>query len=624
MEIHQKVLCIDTGTGFYRIRRYPLEFYFGPVDLGLHMSDHYGSLNIGVGLLAGSIFPGSNRLVFTGVSPCWGNFFISSMGGAGLIFNNLGINMLSLLNRAPTPSILYLNRSHTEEVEIEIEPVDLKRIWSEGRRGLYGLMDYAYKRFGGRYEADPRILAVGPAALATDIGAICSAPIVKGELTPVDTWAGRGGFGTRMLRSHGIAAIIYGGTYPQEDFRDRAVADKWFENKYQRNLVAEDLQATTKYRFNPEIGTGGTFGVNFATLKGRIIAFNYRSIYMTEEERLAIHQDLIVNHYLKQFNDETIKPKHQKTCGEPCPGLCKKMRDQYKKDYEPYQTLGPLTGIFDQRAAEKLNHRADTYGFDAISAGGVLAWLMDCLDKGLLTPEELGVSRKPVFSPDGFNVVKDSMHNAELGVELLDAIIERRGLLTLENGARSLARRLSRSKGREIIDRFVYNASGRRGWIVPNQYWTPGVLSPMTIMGKYYMYYGEDFFPPRELGRLDAAHFQEELLLDNMGICRFHRGWAVEMLPEIIESLAGKKEEYLKNIKITARRINSRNNSGFWEPGRNADFIHTFLKRKREIEGVDDPELEGWIERFDQDRKEAALDFWSEIYQGINEVLREF
>ena len=624
MKANQKVLFVDARTGFYRVRRYPLSDYFGPVDLGLHLTDHYDSLNIGVGLLAGSIFPGSSRMIFTGRSPCWESFYISSMGGAGLVFNNLGLNMLSLVNRAATPSVLYLNREHGEEVELEIEPVDLERVWKEGRGGIYSLMDHVFERFGKRYENDPRILAVGPASRATDFGAVASVPISDGKLTFVDTWAGRGGFGTKMLKEHGIAAVIYGGTYPSEDFRDRTVADRWFQEKYNKKLAAEDFQATAKYRFETEVGTGGTFGVNFATLKGRMIAFNYRSIYLTEEERLAIHQKFIVDHYLKQFNEETIKPKHQKTCGEPCTAVCKKMRGEYKKDYEPYQALGSLCGIFDQRAAEKLNHQADTYGFDAISVGGILAWLMDCLDEGLLTGEELGVSKKPVFSPDGFDVVKDSLHNAELGVELLDAIIEKRGVLNLENGARSLARKLSRRKGRGIIDKFVYDTSGRRGWMVPNQYWTPGVLSPMAIMGKYYMYYGADFHPPRELGRIDAEHFQEELIMDNLGFCRMHRGWAVEMIPEVIEALYGMKDLYLKKVRITARRLNSRNNSGFWETERNADFVSTFLKRKREVDGVDDPELDRWIDYFEKDKKEAALDFWSEMHKGINETLREF
>ena len=92
----------------------------------------------------------------------------------------------------------------------------------------------------------------------------------------------------------------------------------------------------------------------------------------------------------------------------------------YKKDFEPYQSMGPLCGIFDQRAAEKLNHHADCLGFDAISVGGTLAWLMDCLDDGLITPAELGVDRASRWEPANFDVVGDSMHNAELGTALLD------------------------------------------------------------------------------------------------------------------------------------------------------------------------------------------------------------
>jgi glyceraldehyde-3-phosphate dehydrogenase (ferredoxin) len=111
----------------------------------------------------------------------------------------------------------------------------------------------------------------------------------------------------------------------------------------------------------------------------------------------------------KQFNEETIQTKQQHTCGEPCPAVCKKMREEFKKDYEPYQTMGPLCGIFDQRAAERLNHHADRLGFDAISVGGVLSWLMESLAKGALTPEELGVKGQPVFSAKDFSIEADSM-----------------------------------------------------------------------------------------------------------------------------------------------------------------------------------------------------------------------
>src|SRR5512136_3197785 len=116
MEICQKVLFVDASTSYYRINRYKLGDFFGPVDLGLHLAGKHDSLNIGVGLLAGSIFPGSNRLVVTGFSPCWTGFFVSSMGGAGLVFDNLGLNLVSIVGRAPRPSILVLNREHGEEI----------------------------------------------------------------------------------------------------------------------------------------------------------------------------------------------------------------------------------------------------------------------------------------------------------------------------------------------------------------------------------------------------------------------------------------------------------------------------------------------------------------------------
>lgn len=534
MEIHQKVLFVDATTGFYRISRYPLGPFYGPVDLGLHLAGKFNSLNIGVGLLAGSIFPGSNRLILTGFSPCWGGFFVSSMGGAGLVFDNLGLNMVALVGKAPSPSILYLNRMHGEEIEVRVVPVELSRIWGGGRGGVYALMDQVYEQFSGEYKTDPRVLAVGPAAQATDFGAIGSVPINRGKLTFVDTWAGRGGFGSKMLQQHGIAAIIFGGTFVDEDFRDRKVADEWFQEKYNKKLGAKDVEATVKYRYDPQFDTGGTFGVNFTTLRGRIIAFNYTSIYLDEAQRLSIHEQFILNHYLKQFNEETIQTKQQHTCGEPCPAVCKKTRDEFKKDYEPYQTMGPLCGIFDQRAAERLNHHADMYGFDAISVGGVLAWLMECLSGGLLTPEELGVK------------------------------------------------------------------------------------------GKYYMYYGSEFMPPRKLGRINAQRFRDELILDNLGMCRFHRLWAEEMLPEVMGSLYGKKQEFLERILATASRINSRNASIFWESDRNVDIVSTFLKRHRDVEGDTDKDLGVWIDRFEKDKTEAALEFWYEVHKGTHEVLREF
>ena len=106
--------------------------------------------------------------------------------------------------------------------------------------------------------------------------------------------------------------------------------------------------------------------------------------------RLAQHTAFVREHYLKQFNEEIIEPKRFAHCGEPCSVACKKYDRIYKKDYEPYQALGPQCGIFDQRAAEELNHFVDAMGLDAIQAGGMVAWIMEMVRDGLIEPAEFG------------------------------------------------------------------------------------------------------------------------------------------------------------------------------------------------------------------------------------------
>jgi glyceraldehyde-3-phosphate dehydrogenase (ferredoxin) len=619
-----KVLLLDASTGFYRLQRFRLGDFFGPVDLGIHLAFKHNSLNIGAGLLAGSVFPGSNRLILSGISPCWHGFFVSTMGGAALVFDNLGINMLSIMGKARRPSILYLNRNHGEDIEVELLEISPEGIWEKGRKGVYAVMEEALDVFGRRYDADPRVLAVGPASLRSDFGSICSAPVRKGAPTHVDTWAGRGGFGSKLLQEHGITGIIYGGTFIDEDICDRKVADQWFQDKFAMRMAAKDLDATTKYRYDPKFNTGGTFGVNYASMEGNILAFNYRTIYWSEEERRDLHKRFILDHYLRQFNEETIEAKQQRNCGEPCVALCKKLNGQYKKDYEPYQTMGPLCGIFDQRAAELLNHKADTLGFDAISVGGVLAWLMDCLDEGLISPSELGIDSKPRWDLKSFDVVEDSMHNARIADALLEEMVRPSGAIDLSFGARKFARRLARQKGRRILDLFVHNAFARQGWMVPNQYWSPGVFAPTAISGKYYMHYGRNFLEPRELGRENARRMLKELMIDNLGICRFHRAWAEELMPDVMERLFGLKDRFLECVRLTASRITSRNAAVFWESERTVDIVLAFLKNKKEVDGVSDESLAYWLELFSRDKNSAAYEFWYEIHKGIHEILREF
>ncbi len=146
----------------------------------------------------------------------------------------------------------------------------------------------------------------------------------------------------------------------------------------------------------------------------------------------------------------------------------------------------------------------------------------------------------------------------------------------------------------------------------------------MAIMGKYYMHYGRDFLPPRDLGRESARRMIHELMLDNMGICRFHRAWAEILIPDIVENIFGCRDAFLQSIRLTASRITSRNASVFWESERIQDLVFTFLKNKKQINGVGHDALNFWIEFFERDKHAAAYEFWYEMHKCIHETLREF
>jgi hypothetical protein len=422
----------------------------------------------------------------------------------------------------------------------------------------------------------------------------------------------------RISNEVGKIKIIYGGKAHPRNHEGKELIKRIF---WARNELQHDIRMAYLENYNMTLGAMITSGVDLwlNTPEPPMEASGTSGINSTSGWRPKTWRPP-----LKQFNEETIETKQQRTCGEPCAAVCKKMHGIYKKDYEPYQSMGPLCGIFDQRAAEQLNHRADQLGFDAISVGGILAWLMDCLDDGLMTPQELGVDQTPRWDMATFDVAGDSMHNAELGVALLDQMILPDGKIPLLLGARKWARRLSREKGREVLDRFVYVAFARQGWMVPNQYWTPGAYAPMAITGKYYMHYGRDFLPPCELGRENGSRMLNELMLDNLGFCRFHRAWAETLLPDIVENLFGEKDAFLRSITLTASRITSRNASVFWESERNMDMVFEFLKNKKQIDGVSHLELDRWIAFFTRDKHAAAYEFWYEMHKGIHEMLREY
>lgn len=617
----QTLTCLNVNLvdGSFTHDRIDDESIVGPVDYGWKHWEGGDALVFGGGPLAGSIIHGTNRMVFAGYSPVWDGFYVSTMGGAALIFDDVGCTYVALRGRAPQTSVLVLH-GDMERVHVRLEPVDVEAIWAgyHGKLGFYALQDWVYERFGPQYKKS-QVVAVGPAAKYTNMGAIGSGAIKEGKPSWVDTWAGRGGLGSRLLQHHNVAAVIYGGTWEDDDLRSLERVNEFFLAKYKKKWIEEDKEVTGKYYFEPKFKSGGTFGVNFSHLKDLTLFHNYTSIYRPDEERLALYERLVLNHYLKQFNDETIASKSWEACGEPCHVRCKKMWQDFKKDYEPYAALGPLSGVFDQRAAEKLNRYADAAGFDSIQIGGLVAWVMDLLDQGLVPPAELGLSARPRWDLGRFDPVADSLANADLGIEIIDRLLHHPRWEAFRAGMRVAARWVDDTFHVPARDRAVFLSNGDGGGcMVPNMYWVPGMLAPMPIMGKYFEYYGNDFLPPRALGRKNVERMVKELYSDNGGLCRFHRGWGEELLPEIANRFTERNVDWAAHHQALARELNGGNRVRYWESERVIDLLATYLTKIRK-DGPKSAELDAWVARFAADKQAAARAYFDELKAGQEE-----
>ena len=627
----QRELTIHLNNGNWYIRPIEGTKILGPVDYGWHRYNAYpDSFTFGEGLLAGSSIPGSRRLVFCAWSPQWDGFYISSMGGAAYTFHHVGVNYVALRGTCDTPSVILLNHVNGE-IQVKIEPINVDSIWtryaSSNGLPLYGfhaLQQALFDRYQDQFSPNKwRIFAIGPASRYTREGTIGSSPIRRGELSAVVDWAGRGGLGSRLLQSHNIVGCVFGGEWDDPDLRNSSEIDAYFIDHFGKKTIQVDLAMTQKYRYVPEFETGGTFGVNNRNMDDRIMSFNYTSIYRTPNERLQQHEEFILKHYLKQFNEETIATKSFQQCGEPCAVVCKKMYGKYKKDFEPYHALGPQVGVFDQRAAEILNDHADAMGFDSIQLGGTLAWIMDILNNGLIQSEDFGFppTSEMTFnfscSTADFDLVEDSKRNAEFAIKLIDAILFDERCDIFRQGIRSAATILDKRYGVNTTDHAVFILHGERGYMVPNQYWVPGMLSPMPVMGKYFVFYGLDFMAPYELGRKNVERMVYELFNENSGICRFHRKWAETITDEILCAHYNIQIDYKDHQYQLSKAIFEREGekSLVWNSSRVADIISGYLSFWKEQQ-LKNPDLDTWIKRFSQDKNQAANDFWKEIYRG--------
>jgi len=205
------------------------------------------------------------------------------------------------------------------------------------------------------------------------------------------------------------------------------------------------------------------------------------------------------------------------------------------------------------------------------------------------------------------------MRNAKYAIKLIDSILFDDRAAVFRKGIRPAAYELDKLyPDTKPMDRAVFLSHGENGHMVPNQYWVPGMGSPMPIMGKYYVYYGGGFTTPADLGRKNVERMVMELINDNCGVCRFHRQWSEPLSSKIINDRFGLDIDFKAFHYEMAKEIKEHEQGKCvpWETKRMAELFFNYLEYCSSS-GSEDNTLFSWQKH--DDIELTAQAFWQAI-----------
>lgn len=184
--------------------------------------------------------------------------------------------------------------------------------------------------------------------------------------------AGRGGLGA-VMGSKGLKSVaVRGSQFTEYAFPDELIA-------YSRDLSKRSFgPATQKYR---ELGTASN-----------LLTFNRLGTLPTRNFQAGTFESA------NDLSPETISLTHERTrascaaCTIGCEHIFRSSSSPdsgVRLEYENLFALGPLCGIRDAASVLEASRLCDELGLDTVSAGGTIAFAMECSERGLIDAPEL-------------------------------------------------------------------------------------------------------------------------------------------------------------------------------------------------------------------------------------------
>jgi aldehyde:ferredoxin oxidoreductase len=437
-----KILQVDLSTGDIREEPIPdrvYETYLAGMGLGAHQlyrqipagADPLGPENVlgfVAGLLTGTGSLFSGRWSLVGKSPLTGGWGDANCGGMlAPAIKHCGYDGIFFSGASTRP--VYLQVGNGKAVL-----QDASELWGSDAVETEEILTRRHHR-----KKMPRVACIGPAGEKMSL--------IAGVCTDRGRIAARSGLGA-VMGSKKLKAIVLTGTRRIASRNREAIhalsrkCNRWasFKMPFLSGAMMRRLGALMRILptqtamdgmlFKMMLSKWGTTSMNqMAVEMGDAPIKNWKGTNRDFDRRrsLAVNPDV--------FRACEIVKYHCYACPIGCGGICRtsgQYTETHKPEYETVLALGGLCLNEDPESIFQLNERLNRAGMDSISAGGTVAFAIECFEKGLITTADT----------DGLEL---AWGNTDAITALIEKMIRREGIGDiLADGTRRAAERIGR------------------------------------------------------------------------------------------------------------------------------------------------------------------------------------
>jgi len=363
----------ETVEKFLGSRGYAAKLLYDNVSPDVKPFDPENLLIFSTGLFTGTAWPTSARFTVTAKSPATEAYGYANSGGFfGPELRRAGFDAVVIKGKADQP--VYL---HIDDEDITIKSAE--ELWNQKVTEVSEKLKKKHRK--------GRVACIGPAG--ENLVRFSSIMVDEGRA------AGRCGLGA-VMGSKKLKAVVVQASEKvkfNDDFKMTAI-------KKAKKL--KDHPSAVDYR---EWGT--PILINFKNHRGDLPAKNHQEVQIKDQNKINA-----------QALDEYV---YKNTGCYACPIRCSRHAkvesgpyqcDTEGPEYETIDSFGPMVGNDDMEMIIYANKICDENGIDTISSGVVIAFAMECYQKGYLRDLDLDLS----------------WGNKESIIKLLQMIINREGI----------------------------------------------------------------------------------------------------------------------------------------------------------------------------------------------------